>query len=85
MKFKFFDGEYLDESNKFPLLNRDNFGYQAVNGQYIIKPPYNEFGDSYWIILTIGFQGFINYAYVDYMAMDHYGDYDAFYKCREIS
>ena len=84
MKFKFFDGEYLEGSDKFPLLNNDKFGYQAIDGQYIIKPSYNEFGDTYWIILTKGFQGFINYAYVDYLSIDHHGDYDAVYKCEEI-
>ena len=85
MKFKFIDGEYLRESDKFPLLDNDKFGYQAVNGQYIIKPSYNKWGDSYWIILTKGFEGIINYAYIDYMTTDHYGDYDAIYNCREIS
>ena len=85
IKFKFFDGEYLQESKRFPFLDNNEFGYQAVKGQYIIKPSYNEYGDTYWIIFTKSFQGTINFAYIDYMTMGHYEDYDAFYDCRQIS
>ena len=83
IKFWWHDAEYIEGSSKFPFLDEDKFGYQAIKGQFLIQPAYNEYDEVYRIVFPDGLD-FIDYAIVDYITFNHDKDFDAFYDCEEI-
>ena len=83
IKFGWSDAEYIKGSSKFPFLDVDKFGYQAIKGQFLIQPTYNEYDEQYRIIFHNDFK-YISDAYIDYITFWHDKDFDAFYDCEEI-